>query len=478
MATRSEDGERREGASTCDLLITNGCILTVDPERRVLERGAVAVGGTEILAVGPAREVVDRYEAREVVDANGAVVHPGFIDAHNHIVHGTCRGVFANVERSEGARVNFADWKADVTAEDERRATELASLELLHNGFTAFVEAGTAFEPDAIAEATNRVGVRVTLAAPYLWDRLEIMRHLGSLESQALFSRAPESLERALGLLGSQLHRNEDRDGHVHGFVCIYGLGTASDELERAAKSVADEHGVMLHQHEGYVPATTAAERERLGRSRIAHLADLGVLDERATLVHMNVFDDGDADILEQTGASVVWCPVAYFNLGLSSEVPCRMPELIARGINVALGTDGARECVVGDAALAAHLAARSAGLQVTPEKVIEMQTIAAARSAGLDDFTGSLEVGKRADVVVRSADAASAYPGVNPIHQSALTCRAGTADTVVVNGQVVLRGGKSTRVDEQEIYAAARDSVRARMARLGLTGAGEWPVS
>ena len=465
------------GHEACDLLIHNAYLLTLDERRQVFERGAVAVSANRIVAVGEDADIGARFVARERIDAAGAVVHPGFIDAHNHIVHGTCRGIFGNVERSSGA-MNFADWKTDVTREDEYCATALACLELLHNGFTSFVEAGSAFEPDAIAEAATRVGVRVTLAETYLWDQVEIMRHVGSLESKALFARAPVNLERCLEQLGSQLHRNTDVDGHVHGFVCVYGLGTASDELQRAAKAVATEHGVVMQQHEAYVPPMSAALREQLGRSPIVHLAELGVLDSAATLVHMNVLDEEEIAVVAQSGASLVWCPVAYFNLGLPLTTPCRMPELSSMGVNIALGTDGARDCVIGDAALAAHLAARSSGGDISPETVIEMQTINAARAAGLAQLCGSIEVGKRADIVVRCSDIPQAQPANNPVHQLARTCRAGTANTVVVNGRIVLRAGRSTVVDEDEVYAAAQRSVRERMARFGLSPAGLWPVT
>jgi len=108
---------------------------------------------------------------------------------------------------------------------------------------------------------------------------------------------------------------------------------------------------------------------------------------------------------------------------------------------------------------------------------LLEMQTVNAARAAGLSDQLGSLEPGRRADLVIRSASAAETGPGVNPVHQLALTSRAGTIDTVIVNGEVVFHGGRSTRLDEAEVRAAARRSVEQRMARLGLDTGLAWPI-
>ena len=191
----------------------------------------------------------------------------------------------------------------------------------------------------------------------------------------------------------------------------------------------------------------------------------------------MNVVSDEDIPPLIESGTSIVWCPFAYLSMGISHETRCRIPELYGRGINVALGTDGARESTVGDAALAGYLAAQSAHDPITAGNLLEMKTINAARAAGLADITGSLEPGKRADLVIRKMDTAAAWPGTNVVHQLAFQYGAGSVDTVLVDGQVVMRGGHSTRVDEMVIYEAARASVKRRMMRLELTERCEWPV-
>jgi len=109
--------------SKCDLLIQNGQMLTMDAERRIISPGALAIAGARILAVGPDAELRSRFDALESIDAEGGIVHPGFIDAHNHIVHTTCRGVFSNIFDVDAPAIKFADWKADVTAEDEAAAS-------------------------------------------------------------------------------------------------------------------------------------------------------------------------------------------------------------------------------------------------------------------------------------------------------------------------------------------------------------------
>ena len=477
MSSKAQAKAGPNGAVPCDLLVRNAVVISMDAERRVFPRGAVAVSGPSIVDVGTERDLLGRYRPARVLDAGGAPVHPGFIDAHIHIVHGTGRGVFADVVAAAGERVSFADWKAGVRPEDEHAATAFAGLELLKNAFTAFVEPGTVFDTDAAADAARSVGVRALLSGCYIWDQAEVLDEFPALRSRSLLERAPPDTERCLDQLGSELHRNRNPNDLVRGHVSAYGLGTASDELLRAAKTLAEQEGVAFHQHEGFVPSMSSADAGRLGRSRFLHLEDLGALGEGSTLVHVNVLNDQEADCLVRSGASVVWCPVAYLKLGISHSLPCRMPELHRRGVNVALGVDGTVDCSVADTAIAAQLAAMNAGDSVSVGAILEMKTIRAAKAAGIDAITGSIESGKRADLVIRSEIDPDACPGVNVPYHLALLSHAGTVDTVIVNGEIVLRHGHSTRVDEGVVYAEAKASVQRRMKRLELAPLLEWPV-
>jgi cytosine/adenosine deaminase-related metal-dependent hydrolase len=461
----------------CDLIVKGAQVLTLDARRTIYTAGAVAVRGHTIAAVGPEAEVLPRWGASDVVDAGGGIVHPGFIDAHLHINAHTCRGFFqGDSSRGGGTGPNYADWKAALRPEDEQAAAALGCLELLRHGYTAFVEPGSAIEPDAVAAAAEATGVRCSLADPYLWDDPSLMDGIAGLRSPSLFARVPPTRERSLRLLGGQLHRNRDTDGILHGHVALYGEGTASDELLRAAKALADREGVVLNSHLGYDLDMAAAMEARLGRPRFAHLRDLGVLGRNATFVHMNVIRDGDVEPILGSGLSIVWCPLPYLQKGTPLRLPTRIPEMRRRGASVALGTDSARQSTVGDAPfLAVHLTTE-VGQPITSEDAIEMATLGAARAAGLDRLIGSLEPGKRADLVVRQADAVELGPGVDPAHQLVTLGHGPTADTVLVNGRVVLRGGRSTRVREASVIAEARASAGRMAERLGLGVPGRWP--
>lgn len=441
----------------------------MDAARTLHPSGAVAVTDARIVEVGADDELRRKYDAGRTIDAAGAIVHPGFIDAHNHIVHTTCRGVFGNIHDVDASTIKFADWKADVTEHDEADAAAMAAVEMLHSGFTMFIEPGTLFSTEAAAEAVERVGMRALFAPPYIWDRRETLAAMPGLESPRLMARAPVDRDRAIGLLDAELHRNQDPDALVRGFVFVYGVGTASPELLQAAHACARANNVPLHLHAGYAPGEGEIYRSITGVSQLVHLNELGVLDQNTVIVHANLLDDDEEAAIQASGCQVVWCPISFFSLGIARTAGFRMTARHRRGVPVSLGVDGAFDCTPAELMLAAHLAARVGDDPVSPSDLLEMQTLNAAAAAGLQAELGSLEPEKRADIVVRSPRAAGAYPANNPVHLLALTMGTGSVDTVLVDGEVVLRGGRSTRVDELEISRSVTTSVAARAQRLGV---------
>jgi 5-methylthioadenosine/S-adenosylhomocysteine deaminase len=462
---------------TCDLIIRNGCLLTMDARRTIIPLGAIAVKGHTIAGAGREADVLRDWKSPNVIDAKGAIVHPGYVDAHLHVNAQTCRGFFrGDASKGGGGGPNYADWKATLTGEDENAAAGLAAVEMLRHGITTFVEPGSAFEPDAVAAATEAVGIRCSLAEPYLWDTTEIMDAIPGLASKSLFARVPPERDRCLKLLGSQLFRNKDKDGITHGHVALYGEGTASDELYRAGKAIADREGVILNNHVGFDLDLAAAMERLYGKPRFVHLAEIGVLGPNTTFVHMNLIRDEELDAIIKSGLSIIWCPLAYVSRGTPLRQHTRIPEMKKRGVNVALGTDSARQSSAGDAGFLALQLAGGAGYATVSEDIFEMMTIGGAQAAGLQHLIGSLEPGKRADIVIRSLNAAELMPSIDPVHQLVTVGHGPNADTVLVNGRVVLRDGHASLADEASLFAKARASVDRIIKRLGLKPPGLWP--
>jgi 5-methylthioadenosine/S-adenosylhomocysteine deaminase len=455
---------------SCDLLIRNGYVITMDTERRVFARGAIAIANGEIIAVGRDDDFAAEFEPGRVLDAKGAPVHPGFFDCHAHVTLHTTRGAFPDSPSEAEYMAYYTRWMNALEPEDEYASALLAYLEMLSNGITCFLEPGTAFEPNAPAEAALRIGIRGSVTDPYIWD-------VASSAGVHELTRAPADRKRALKLLGQQLSRNSDPNALVRGHVNVYGIASASDELEREAKACADEAGVILTQHQNFDPEDTKADDARWGRHALTHMHDIGCLGDNCVFAHMNFVRDDEVAPLVDSGTAIAWNPGNYLNYGIGSMVKSRVPELYRAGVPVGHGSDVAKVWGFGEQGFLGYLLAREKQEYLSPEEILEMATISAARALGLDQRVGSLEVGKRADVVIRTSDVAEAHPALDVVRNLVLVDRTKSVDTVLVDGRVVLERGRATLIEDEEVYDLAERSAHGIATRLELKPGTVWPV-
>lgn len=458
----------------CDLLVRHAYVLSLDDDRTVYPDGAVAVTGSRITAVGPDRLIAELYDGATTIDAGGGVVHPGFVDTHVHVMNAS-RGAYPDdAPLAEGMGVNRR-WWAEAEAEDEYASALLVGAEMLSNGTTCFLEAGTAHAPDAVAEAMRTLGIRGMVGDPFLWDA-------GIPAPGQADSRAPRSTERALGLLGSQLHRNADPDALVRGAVAVFGYGSATDELLVAAKQTADRAGAILTQHQSYGPSDVAADAAVRGHEPLLHLERIGVTGDNCLFSHMNVLSDREQDVVVRSGTAVAWCPSCSLAWGTGAATTSRHAELHRAGATVGLAADGAASSCRYDLSLQGLLAILSTRERtqdrgaLAAEDVLEMATRGGAKALGLDREIGALTAGRRADLVIRRNDLPETSPSVDPVQSLVYAAGSKSVDTVLVDGRVVYRDGHVTGIDPAEILRHGEASgVRVR-ARLGLRPASRWP--
>lgn len=452
----------------CDLLIVNGCVLTMNGERTIFADGAVAVAGNRIVAVGPTRAIAAEWKATRRIDAAGAIVHPGFVDGHYHAGLHLSRGSIPDAPG--GGPGVFTRWINAVTDEDEYASALLASAELARNGFTGFVDAATSFSPDAIAAAVQAVGIRASLADCMLWD------NDGGEPLATQVPRAPCDGARARRELGGQLKRNRDADALVRGHVALYGSGSATDGLMRDAKDLADREGVVYHQHQSLSADEAAYDRQRFGKPALVHFAEHGLIGENSVFTHMNVLDPAEAEAVAESGMALVWHPGNFMYYAISQTGRSVFPSLHRRGTAVAFGTDIAKAWAFGDLGLIAYLVSKEWGEYLQSEQILEMFTLGGARAIGLPAELGCIEAGRRADIVIRRFEPPDTQPNVDIVRQLALITRTKAVDTVICNGETIVRHGRLTRLDEDEIYRLARRSAEATAARAGLAPSGRWP--
>jgi cytosine/adenosine deaminase-related metal-dependent hydrolase len=458
----------------CDLLVTHGCVLTLDDERHIYADGAVAITGTRIVEVGPSKDLKARYKARRTIDAKGGVVHPGYIDGHTHSTLHLTRGAITDNPRPKGGKLGpgaYNRWTNALTDEDEATSTKMAACEMAKNGFTGFVDAATTFATDAAARAVEEVGIRATFGDPYLWDLV------GGEPAAADIPRAPASEERCIELMGRELKRNKEKDGLVRGHIALYGLGSATEPLLRAAKAEADAAGVVFHQHQNFMAGDREYDLGRFGRDPLVHLAEMGVLGPNVIFTHMNVLSDDECKAVADSGMALVWQPGNYMFYAINKQAPCRMPGLWADGVSLTFGADVAKVWTYGELGYIAYLLSRSEGHYLPSESLVEMFTHGGARAFGLPNDLGVLAKGRLADLVIRSFDLADHQPNLDPVRHLALVERTKGVDHVIVNGKVVVEDRRLTQVDEDAVYAEARASARRMAERAQVPIDLAWPM-
>ena len=460
-----------------DTVVVNGLVLTMDEARRVIADGAVVIDRGRIVAVGSGSEFLAGFAPGTTIDARGAPVHPGFVECHNHTTLHTIRGAFGDTAPwDEVVNDFYVPYWNTVTDEEEHAGALLACLEMAMNGTTCFMEAGTAFEPDVVAQAAAAVGLRALVGDPFLWD-------MGGFTGDSpTVQRAPATTDRALRLLGGQLWRNDDADALIRGHIAIVGMASASEELELAAKKAADRAGVVLNKHQSYAPMDVADDDKRFGRHPLVHFEEIGALGPNCLFAHMNVLREDELEAVVRSGVSISWNPAASMMWGIGGATGGSHAELYRRGVNVGHGSDSsnwANTFDMGRNATLAVLAARDGRRDrtiLTAEDALTMATINGARGVCLDDRIGSLEVGKRADIVIRTNDLPEMHPVTDPISNLVYAAGSKSVRTVLVDGRVIVEDGRPALIDPVEIYRNADAAARAALGRMGYRTPRRWP--
>jgi cytosine/adenosine deaminase-related metal-dependent hydrolase len=361
-------------------------------------------------------------------------------------------------------------------------------MEMIRNGTTCFLEAGTVLEPSAAARAAERVGIRAIISDAFIWDQPQGMAQ-GMVEPSGCdgctaaarahpeLRRAPRTRAEALDRMGGELHRNSDPEALVTAHVAILGLGTASEALMIEAKARADAAGVVLNLHQSYSPADTEADRRRFcGKDPVVHLAEVGFLDRNVTFGHANHLTDAECDAIVERGTSIAWAPAASMMWGHGGCIHGRHAEIWRRGGNIGLGSDSANWSNDFDLFRQANLAVLSARdahgdrTYLVAEDGFRMATRGGARAAGMDDRIGSIEIGKRADLVIHTLDRPEMIPTTNMVRNLFYASGSKAVRTVMVNGRVVLEDGAFVGLDEREALAEIDTASKALLSRMSKT--------
>jgi cytosine/adenosine deaminase-related metal-dependent hydrolase len=445
----------------------------MDGERRVITDGAIAVRGSDIVAVGKTDDVAAGLEPSERLDGRRFVVTPGLVNTHIHITGEPLTRGF--VPDDTPFEENVFQWLVPLysvyTEEEERLSAQLAAAEMLKSGTTAFLEAGTVRFVDAVVDGLVEIGIRGRVGK-WVWDlppEPEVYR---------------QSTDEAIANLEATLaaHRHV-AGGRIQAWSMIVGHTTCSDELWCAARDAADRYHTGLNFHMSPAALDPDGFLAQFGQRPLVHLSELGVLGPDTVVVHCVHVDDEEVALLARHRCSVAHCPTTALKVSYGVTQIGKMPEMAQAGVNVAVGTDGNNASNYSDLMRATYLVAglfkdaRRDPKQFPAEKAFEMATRGGARAILAEDEIGSIEPGKKADLVLHDRDRPEWTPLLNVANQLVWAADGRSVHTVFVDGRKVVDGYRLTTVDEHDLYARAQRAGEAIVARTGLPDRAKWPV-
>jgi 5-methylthioadenosine/S-adenosylhomocysteine deaminase len=435
------------------LVVTGGDVVTMDGSRRVLSPGAVAVDGTTIVAVDTPEAVARGFAGAETIDAAGHVVLPGLVNTHTHAPMVMYRGLADDLALMDWLnKYIFPAEARTVSPEMVRVGTRLAALEMIQSGTTTFAD--MYYFEEEIARATRAAGLRGVLGETII----------GFPVADA--KTPADSLARAEAFIHEFAH-----DELITPVPAPHSPYTVDEATLRAVRDMADRYHVPILIHLAETEDEVAIVRERHKLTPAAWLESIGFLGPNVVAAHGVWLTDDDIQVFKRTGTAVSHNPES--NMKLASGV-APVPKLRAAGITLGLGTDGAASNndldmfeAMRQAAFLHKLASKDP--QAVPASVaLEMATIGGARALGLDKKIGSLEVGKRADLIVVAMNGARQTPMYNPVSHLVYVAHGDDVRTTVVNGKVLMRDRQMRTLDERVVLADARAlaaKVRAAVA-------------
>lgn len=436
-----------------DLLIERGIVLPMTGERDLLWDGAVAVDGGRIAAVGSTAELRRRFDARETVEARDQLVMPGLVNTHMHLFGAFARGLVNDLSFTPWIQKKFYVTSKGLNPDNYYLGTQFTSIEMLKTGTTAFLDCGTYQElEEAAVHGVETAGIRAVLAramADVQDDLAEFLSRSDKVTRENLehAERFVADFDRAAG-------------GRVRAWPCPIQVTSSSDELCEGAMALAERFDVGVVTHSNVDREDIEAHDMRFGTRPIERFNSLGILNRRFAGTHMARLSENEVELLMETGASAIHCPSASMKGAYGAFSKGRFPELIAGGATVGLGTDGPAAACFLDMFREVHLAAtghKEARLDwtvISPYQALELATIGSARAMLLEDEIGTLEPGKRADVILLDL----MRPEMVPWHEDNLLANlvysgsGSLVHTVLVDGRIVVRGGEVLTMDEGAI--------------------------
>ncbi|HUZ19204.1 MAG TPA: amidohydrolase family protein [Acidimicrobiales bacterium] len=459
-----------------DLLLAGGWLLTMNERREVYRDGAVAVRGTTIVDVGQRADLLGRYRARRVIDTSRMVVTPGLVNGHRHLLCCPKGALPEGRQTLEALRTFTYPCFAALTEEQMHAYALHATAEMIRFGTTTFEEPGCN-HLEAVLDALATSGIRCRVG-PWTWDQ---RGPSGGADLPAWLVMEPDAaLERLRQGVETVRAFNHPL---IRDAVTIEGVGTCSDTLTLGAAKLAEEADSLAVLHKATSEREVALELEVFGERPLQHMHSIGALNPWVLLNHMTSLAEFEVDLVAETGARISQNPSSALKFAKGTTQTGKWPELLAAGVPIALGTDAENVSNHQDICRSMQLAAllprdaRRDPNAVTAEQAVEMATISGARALRFDDVTGSIEVGKEADITCFDTDDFDWRPLHNPVANLVYGSTGHSVHTVLIAGEVVLDAKRLTHVDEEQVRETVERIDREVLSIIGVEPGPRWPV-
>ena len=440
LAQSVTTAQRRK--TTVDLIIRSGTIVTMDNSHRVIEQGAVAVKNGRIVEVGKTYDIDRKYAAREVVNAAGRVVIPGLINGHTHVPMTLFRGIADDLDLQEWlTKYIFPAEAKNVTEDFVRVGARLGLAEMIRSGTTTYCD--MYYFEDAVADETFKAGMR------------------GVLGETVIDFPVADNKNYDAGLAYSERFINKWKgNALIVPAIAPHAPYTVSEDHLKAARALSDKLSAPIVIHISETKREVDDSLKAKGASPVDYLNRIGFLNDRVIAAHMVWPSDEELGLLKKLGVGIVHNPQSNMKLA-SGTAP--VPQMLKENLPVGLGTDGAASnndlnlWEEMDTAAKLHKLISNDPKVVTAEEAFEMATIRGARAVHLEKEIGSIEKGKRADLVIVDLDDLNQTPWYNIYSDLVYATKADDVRTVIIEGRVIMRDRRLLTLNEETIKADAR---------------------
>jgi 5-methylthioadenosine/S-adenosylhomocysteine deaminase len=439
--SQSAAQNRRSSRESVDLLVLGGTIVTMNNARDVIEDGGLAVKGGRIVAIGPRAQIESRYTARQRINSVGKLITPGLINGHTHIPMVLFRGLADDLDLQDWlTKYIFPAEAKNVTEEFVRAGARLGLAEMIRGGTTTYCD--MYYFEDAIAEETSRAGVRAVLGETII--DFPVADNKTNAEAMAYVEKFVSHWK------GNDL---------IVPAIAPHAPYTVSEEHLKAARAFSDRTGAPLVTHVSETKRELDDSVKAKGASPVAYLDRIGFLNDRVIAAHVVWPQGSDISILKKRGVGVVHNPQS--NMKLASGV-APVPRMMNEGVFVGLGTDGAASnndlnmWEEMDTVAKLHKVFSGDPKVISAQQAFELATIRGAQALHLDKEIGSLETGKRADLLLIERDALNQIPLYNVYSDLVYATKSFDVQSVIINGRVVMQNRRLLTLNEPQIKREA----------------------